>query len=275
MKNGVQTEINEMANFLKEIISDLLRNSSDCLDVNSDFLELGINSVLAVELVEALNHKLGIDLGLEVVFDYPSIGGLAEYLASHYQKEQQHDPVQGSAVLGDFTTGQSQSDPDVGEGVSPRCNDDSLATQIEERASDIAIIGISGRFAGSETVEEFWEHLAAGDCCIGEINRHGWNESDYYDPDSAQKNKSVSKWGGMLKDIDKFDTQFFNISPLEANRMDPQQRLFMEEAFKAFEDAGYAPEQLSGNKAGVFVGVRTSDYKEITLTEKRSIRKHF
>ena len=268
MNTGFQTAINEIENELKEIISDLLESPGDGPAVDVNFLELGINSVLSVELVGALNQKFGIELGIEVVFDYPSIKALADFLAGQYQNGSQTDLVQVSKVSGDFSAGRRRSEQNVSEVVSLKGRSDYSTTYVRDRDSDIAIIGISGRFAGSETVEEFWEHLQAGDCCIGEITRPGWDESDYYHPDPAKKDKSVSKWGGMLKDVDKFDPLFFNISPLEAKRMDPQQRLFLEEAFKAFEDAGYAPERQKGNKTGVFVGCRNLDYKEKILTEE-------
>ncbi len=53
-----------------------------------------------------------------------------------------------------------------------------------------------------------------------------------------------TKWGGFLTDIDKFDPLFFKISPKEAERMDPQERLFLETAYAALEDAGYTPDSL-------------------------------
>ena len=134
-------------------------------------------------------------------------------------------------------------------------------THRERRSSDVAIIGISGRFAGSANLEEFWSHLQAGESCIEEIQRKGWETStNTTDPGSVYT--SLTRWGGMLEHIDQFDPLFFNISPLEAARMDPQQRLFLEEAYKSIEDAGYSAEQLSEKKVGVFVGARSSDYQE-------------
>src|SRR5579859_8133464 len=133
----------------------------------------------------------------------------------------------------------------------------------ERRSSDIAIIGISGRFAGSANLEAFWSHLQAGESCIEPIRRAGWAMSENLVSDPEHSNISQVKWGGMLEHIDQFDPLFFNISPLEAAKMDPQQRLFLEEAYKAFEDAGYSAEQLSAKKVGVFVGARSSDYKEL------------
>src|SRR5204863_2080390 len=69
----------------------------------------------------------------------------------------------------------------------------------------------------------------------------------------------------MLEDIDRFGAFFFNNSSREATRMDPHQRLFLQEAYRAFEDAGYSPEELSDKKVGVFVGARSGDYKELLL----------
>jgi acyl transferase domain-containing protein len=137
------------------------------------------------------------------------------------------------------------------------------------KSSPIAIIGMSGRFAGSANLEAFWSHLQAGESCIEEIRREGWETStNAADPEHVDT--SFSQWGGMLADIDQFDPLFFNISPLEAARMDPQQRLILEEAYKSFEDAGYSAEQLSDKKVGVFVGARSSDYKEQALLRRDS-----
>jgi acyl transferase domain-containing protein len=143
-------------------------------------------------------------------------------------------------------------------------------TRRERRSSDIAIIGMSGRFAGCANLEAFWSHLQAGESCIEEIQRAGWEHSSTNTADPEHVNTSQVKWGGMLEDIDQFDPLFFNISPLEAARIEPQQRLFLEEAYKAFEDAGYSAEQLSDKKVGVFVGARSGDYKEQALRRCRS-----
>src|SRR5436853_5127970 len=108
----------------------------------------------------------------------------------------------------------------------------------ERRKTDIAVIGLSGRFAGSPNLDAFWSHLQKGQSCIKPIRRKGWEQHSNLDPTRVLP--SQVKWGGMLEHIDRFDPLFFNISPLEATRMDPQQRLFLEEAYKAFENAGYS-----------------------------------
>ncbi len=121
-------------------------------------------------------------------------------------------------------------------------------------STDIAVIGMSGRFPGAANTTEFWNNLAGGVAGITEVPAQRWNP-----------NQTACKWGGFLEDIDKFDPLFFNISPMEAEWMDPQQRLFLEEAWKAIEDAGYSAESFAGGKCGVFVGVGPGDYSRQTL----------
>ena len=109
----------------------------------------------------------------------------------------------------------------------------------------IAIIGMSGVFPDSKDINEFWENLKAGKNLVREVPKDRWDTETWYDADPQAKGKSYSKWMGVLEDVDKFDPLFFSISPKEAELMDPQQRLFLEESWKAIEDAGYAASSLS------------------------------
>ena len=104
----------------------------------------------------------------------------------------------------------------------------------ERPSSKIAIIGMSGRFAGSPNLSAFWSHLQTGESCIEPIRRQGWETSTHLDSKSSMS-PSPTRWGGMLEYIDLFDPLFFHISPLEAESMNPQQRFFLEDAYKAFE----------------------------------------
>ncbi|MBF0119140.1 MAG: hypothetical protein HQK79_09915 [Desulfobacterales bacterium] len=122
----------------------------------------------------------------------------------------------------------------------------------------IAIIGVSCRFPMSETLDEFWENLKLGRNCISEIPKDRWDWEKYFD----EKN-IYTKWGGFISDIDKFDALFFDIKPQEAEMIDPQERLFLETAWAAFEDAGLNRAYLEriDYNAGVFVGVSNCDYE--------------
>ncbi|WP_025720840.1 SDR family NAD(P)-dependent oxidoreductase, partial [Paenibacillus sp. 1-18] len=130
----------------------------------------------------------------------------------------------------------------------------------QEHKESIAIIGMAGQFPKSKTLEEFWDNLAQGRDCISEIPSTRWSIEEYYDTDPKAQGKTYSKWMGALEDVDKFDPLFFNISPVEAEMMDPQQRLFLESSWKCIEDAGLNPVSLSESRCGVFVGCAASDY---------------
>jgi len=131
-------------------------------------------------------------------------------------------------------------------------------------AEDIAVIGMSCRFPMSKNIEEFWDILKDGKDCITKIPEDRWQEFDrWYNPDPDHQHTSYSKWGGFIDDVDKFDPLFFNISPSEAELMDPQQRIFLEEAWRTLENAGYSSATLNARSCGVFVGCTTGDYDRI------------
>lgn len=126
----------------------------------------------------------------------------------------------------------------------------------------IAITGIACRFPGANNYQQYWKNLIAGKDSVSEIPKERWDWREYYG-DPQKPNKTNSKWGGFIEDIDKFDAGFFGISPKEAELMDPQQRLMLELSWACLEDAGYTPESLSGSNTGVFIGVANYDYKEL------------
>jgi len=126
-----------------------------------------------------------------------------------------------------------------------------------DRADQFAIIGMSGRYPRSENLEALWRHLAEGEELTRPSSR--WDlgmslRSAGVDPETACNR------GGYLSSIDMFDPLFFNISKLEATYLDPQQRLFMQEAWKALEDAGYAGDQMEAARCGVYIGCAQGDY---------------
>ncbi|MDJ1182481.1 type I polyketide synthase [Roseofilum casamattae] len=140
---------------------------------------------------------------------------------------------------------------------------DSISTS--RSTTDIAIIGISCRYPGANSWQEFWENLKNGVDSIDEVPVEKWPREQWYDPDPNNPNTSYSKWSGFIDDVDKFDPFFFKISPGEAEYMEPQHRIFLEETYHAIEDAGYAPESLKGQACGVFVGAANGDYTEVLL----------
>ena len=133
-------------------------------------------------------------------------------------------------------------------------------TSQEAIPEPIAIVGMSGRFPGAQDMSAFWQNLQQGVDSVAEIPADRWSVTDMYDADIDAPDKSYCKYGGFIQDVDAFDAAFFNISPREAELMDPQQRLFLQQAWHALENAGYAPESLAKKACGVFVGTWAGDY---------------
>ena len=130
--------------------------------------------------------------------------------------------------------------------------------------TDIAIIGMSCRYPGAKNWREFWDNLKNGVDSVTEAPPGRWEEKDWYHPEPEHPGTSYSKCAGFLDEIDKFDPLFFEISPGEAKFIEPQQRIFLQEAYHAIEDAGYAPDTVKGKKWGVFVGAGSNgDYSKL------------
>ncbi|GAB1541022.1 hypothetical protein NUACC21_36910 [Scytonema sp. NUACC21] len=127
----------------------------------------------------------------------------------------------------------------------------------------IAIIGIGCRFPSADNPEAFWQLLGNGVDAITEVPKERWDIDALYDPKPATPEKMNTRWGGFLKQVDRFEPNFFNISPREAEPMDPQQRLLLEVAWEALENAGIAPQKLAGSKTGVFIGICNADYHRL------------
>nr|RNJ65933.1 MAG: polyketide synthase [Leptolyngbya sp. IPPAS B-1204] len=127
----------------------------------------------------------------------------------------------------------------------------------------IAVIGIGCRFPGAHDPQSFWQLLCQGGDAITEVPPDRWDIDQFYDPTPGRPGKMNTRWGGFLDQVDQFDRQFFGISPREAVSMDPQQRLLLEVAWEALERAGQVVEQLAGSNTGVFVGISSSDYRQI------------
>jgi acyl transferase domain-containing protein/acyl carrier protein len=136
----------------------------------------------------------------------------------------------------------------------------------------IAIIGMGCRFpGGANTPEQFWQLLRDGIDAIGPMPRGRFDVDAFYDPTPATPGKIVTREGGFLDQIDRFDAAFFGISAREATFMDPQQRLLLEVAWEALEDAGQVREKIAGSTTGVFVGMWTSDYEDMMYAASDNI----
>ena len=228
-----------------QCLAQTLETESEGFDPHAPFVDLGVDSILAVEIAQNLEQRLGVNLRSTDLFNYPNPTALAEYLVRDAGYQPPLEKLMAVAPV--------VSSP------APRPQ----VTRTSAKSMDIAVIGMSGRFPGAANVTAFWENLAAGRNSVVEVPPHRWPLAGFFDPNPGTANHSISKWGGFLEDVDRFDPLFFNLSPLEAERMDPQQRLFLMEAWCALEDAGYSPDRLADTSCGVYVGTEDGDYKTL------------
>ncbi|MEV0757350.1 beta-ketoacyl synthase N-terminal-like domain-containing protein [Streptosporangium sp. NPDC050280] len=132
----------------------------------------------------------------------------------------------------------------------------------------VAVIGIGCRLPGdARSPDEFWDLLRAGRNTTGPLPAERWRPYENRSPEHAASLRDAVRHGSFLDDIEGFDAEFFGLSPREAELMDPQQRILMETAWEALENAGLPPHELTGTDAGVFVGVCTADYGGRLLEE--------
>jgi long-subunit acyl-CoA synthetase (AMP-forming)/3-oxoacyl-(acyl-carrier-protein) synthase len=255
-----------IAHYLLQEIARTLDKATHDIDLEVSFFSY-LASPDIVEVSARMESQVGIKLYPPMLFEHIDIPSLAGYFAKEFRAE-------FTAYLGEdrlaAAAAQSLALAQTRAQAATDGEDDtsldalrSHRTARGETHDDIAIIGMAGVFPGSEDLDAFWAHLVAGDDLITEIPKDRFDWEAYQGDPLYEANKMNTRWGGFINDVDKFDASFFGIRPKEARSMDPQQRMFMETAWKALEDAGVPPSGLAGHQVGVFAGVTAYDYMEL------------
>ncbi|HYR85176.1 MAG TPA: beta-ketoacyl synthase N-terminal-like domain-containing protein [Terriglobia bacterium] len=218
--------------FLCQLIGDALAVEPTEVGVRDRLMDLGMDSIKAVDLKIAVESELELSLSTSLVFDYPTIESLSSFLLEQTGLSQA-----------------AQAKPPAIEAAG---------------AEPIAVVGIGCRFPGNvNSPEDFWALLKRGGDAITEVPRDRWDNEYYYDPNPDARGKICSRDGGFLTHKDQFDPHFFRISPREAMYMDPQQRLLLEVAWEALESANIPAPALYGSNTGVFVGISVFDFASL------------
>lgn len=216
VKGGGANE--EMEKAIAQIWSEVLGVSE--IDVNDHFFDLGGDSLRISEVFSLLERKYPGKFSVAELFAYPTIAGLIH----HVEGQDWNEAVEKKELV------------DVNQ--------------------DIAIIGMAARTSLSENLEEFWDNLCSGIDCIREIPEARKSDIDNYLRFRGLDEKYLRyQVAAYLEDIDKFDNEFFRISPREAELMDPNQRLLLETVYHALENAGYNSRRLNNSKTGLYVGL--------------------
>ncbi|MDE0393207.1 MAG: SDR family NAD(P)-dependent oxidoreductase [Gammaproteobacteria bacterium] len=229
--------------FLQQELKAVLRLPS-LPDSSVGFFDLGMDSLMAVELRNRLNRALaGIcTVSNTAVFDYPDIETLAHHLAGE---------------LGEPSPESAPELPPVPARLSPP----------EHADEPIAVVGMACRFPGAPDLSAFWRQLLAGTDAVtdGRPDSGPWR-GVVGDPSTADR---ACRRGGFVEGLDRFDARFFGIRPIEARMMDPRQRMLLETSWHALEDAGIDPAPLKGSRAGVFAGLGASEYRDLIAATGR------
>jgi thioester reductase-like protein len=221
---------------LRHAVAQTMRLEPSQVRDDAGFFDLGMDSLMAIELRKRLEKDLGRSLPATMAIDYPRLTDAAEYLLAE--------------VLGL-------------QEISRIATPGRTAASVDE---PIAIVGLACRFPGAPGREAFWELLSKGVDAVREVPGDRYDINEYYDPDPEARGKIYTRYGGFLDQVDLFDAELFGISPREALWIDPQQRLMLETAWEGLEDAGYAPASLARSRTGIFVGVGANEYSHLLAT---------
>ncbi|RWP57442.1 type I polyketide synthase [Mesorhizobium sp.] len=227
------TAADDVESALRAAWRDLLQ--AEAASPGDSFFDCGGHSLLAARLCTQLRESLKVELRVVEVFLNPTFNELAALIRNRIGEH-------GRPQIGKLpkTPPVLPSKPHV-KGLDRRSSP----------RMDIAVIGMTARFPGAETVDALWENLCQGVCSIAPLSTQELKARGI--PEAVLKRPDYVRMGAHLKDVELFDPDFWNISRREATLMDPQHRLFLECCWKALESAGYAPTQHEG-RTGVFAG---------------------
>ncbi len=227
----------EIEAFTLQILAQEFGVSPHELAPDVPFSRYGLDSASSVQLATALGDFVGRRLDAVITWDYPNVRALSRHLAG---AEQPRAPVQREASV----------DP-------------------------IAIVGVGCRFPGGVVdLQTLWERLEEGFDAIEEVPKTRWDIDAYFDPNPDAAGKMVTRWGGFLPNVDQFDPTFFEISPREADAMDPQIRLLLEVTWEALEHAGMPLTRVRGSNTGVFMGISSHEYQSMGVARSGRLDPH-
>ena len=231
----VQQRKKLLSNYLRDAVAEVTRVDPAEIREDAGFFDLGMDSLMAVELRRRIEQGVGKQIPATLAMDYPRLSDVVDYLLSD--------------VLG--LNESAKSGPQLATAVTTRTDE------------PIAIVSVSCNFPGAPNPEAFWELLSGGVNAISEVPEDRFDIDEFYDPDPDAPGKMYSRYGGYIEGIDGFDPEFFGVSPREAIWIEPQQRLVLENAWEALERGGFSPASLRGSRTGVFIGVGANEYSHL------------
>ncbi|WP_289661659.1 polyketide synthase [Flavobacterium panacagri] len=220
-----------------KIWSEELKISS--IGIDDNFFDLGGSSILAQKVTTLMRQQLSKELPVSKIYIHPTIRELA------------------------LTLEKNDSENNTKEDAFKFKNNNEKAN-----SSDIAIIGMAGRFPGSDTIDELWENLRDGKETISLFSKE---ELDSSLPESLRNDPLYIGARGILSSAKTFDAAFFGLNPQLAAAMDPQIRIFLEISYEALEQAGHLPKFYKGS-IGVYSGCEINSYYENNIFNNTELK---
>ncbi|PSL48183.1 acyl transferase domain-containing protein [Chitinophaga niastensis] len=208
------------------------------LDADTPFHDYGVDSILLTQLLREINKEIPEVLDPSLLFEYPSLSSLAVWLESNHGTTL-------SAVFKNTVVENNRIPVEVIPVKAVNVISNTMFAPVNHHDNDIAVIGMSCRFAGADNLDDYWKLLSEGRSSLSVLSGQEWHA------------ESSPVFGGLLKDKDLFDPGFFLLPESDVAAMDPQALILLEESLRALCHAGYSHTELKGHPVGVYIGGRS------------------
>ncbi|MFE5518632.1 amino acid adenylation domain-containing protein [Streptomyces virginiae] len=249
---------------LTGLAADLTGQDHALIDQDCDFPGIGVDSLLNGEFTAALRQRFPARaIPSTVLFEHTSLRSLAAWLAAPTRRARPHAVTVAAATppapLTVPATLPVSPDAAARSAAGPRPARPAVPAEPSGHRAPVAIVGLAGRYPGAEDIDAFWRLLSEGRNPVTEVPAERWDWRT-----ARTLGGGYARWGCFVDGWDRFDPELFRITPRDAAVMDPQERLFLEVSWEAFETAGYSRRTLSGSaggpKVGVFAGVTSNSH---------------
>ncbi len=228
---SVEERGEQIVGYLQSLLARVVgKEEGDVIDPELPLMDLGIDSIMALDIKKQLEADTGEKIPATLIFDYPTINKISQHFSVSLFDEQETDTV-GADGAGHY------------------------------QGEAIAIVGIGSRLPKAPNGPvDFWKLLKEGQSGINDAPSERWNLDEYLDTDPDVPGKAYTLSAGLIDDIEGFDGKLFGMAPREIESMEPQQRMVLEASWGALEHAGYAPQSMNGTNTGVFMGIGANEY---------------
>ncbi|MGZ8713210.1 MAG: polyketide synthase Pks13, partial [Mycobacterium sp.] len=227
----------ELREWMRNWVANSTGQSPDSINENAPLIELGMASRDAVAMASDIEDYTGVTVTATMAFRHPTIESLATVII--------------------------EGEPEIDDTAS----DEDWSRKVDEDIANIAIVGIATRFPGDmNTAGGTWQALLDGRSGISDLPEGRWEEF-LSEPRIAERVAKARTRGGYLSDIKGFDAEFFALSKMEADNIDPQQRMALELTWEALEDARIPASSLRGQKVAVYIGSSNNDYQFLAVSD--------